>query len=193
MLRFYRQHIKTIIWIIVFSFIAWGIGTLSISTHSSSPYAGSVRGQKITQKEFMMIMRFYELLTRVQNKDPKSKPLTYDQLRALTWQTIIVSHEAKQQGVKITDEDIKTEIEKLFSIDGHFSLTLYQDWIRQNFNGRSRDFEEVIRRHLAVQNIRQKVLTGISDIERENHWVKWLTNTIGSAQLKDFTAADQSH
>lgn len=187
MLRFYRRHIKTFIWVIVLSFVAWGIGTLSISTNDSSPYAGSIRGQKITQKEFMMTMRFYDLLTRRQGKEPKSEPLSYEQLRALTWQTIIVSREAKQQGIEITDEDITAEIEKLFSVDGSFSLILYQDWVRQNFDGRSRDFEEVIRRYLAVQNIRQKVLTGIPEAERENHWVKWLTNTIGSAQLKDFT------
>ena len=190
MLNLYRKNIKTIIWVIVLSFVAWGIGTLSISTQDSSPYAGSMRGQKITQKEFMVTMRFYELLTRAQqkNSDTQSQPLTYDELRALSWQTIIVSREAKHQGIKITDEDIKTEIEKLFSIDGHFSLTLYQDWIRKNFDGRSRDFEELIRRHLAVQKIRQKVLASVPDGERDNQWLKWLTNTIGSAQLKDFTA-----
>lgn len=176
------------------SFVAWGIGTLSISTQNSSPYAGSVRGQKITQKEFIMTMRFYELLTRAQAKasDARSEPLTYDQLRALTWQTIIVSREAKQQGIKITDEDIKAEIEQLFSVDGRFSLILYQDWIRKNFDGRSRDFEEMIRRHLAVQRIRQKVLSGVAETERDNQWLSYLTNTIGSAQLKDFTAKDQS-
>ncbi len=194
MLNIYRKHIKTIIWVIVLSFVAWGVGTLSISTQNSSPYAGSVRGEKITQKEFMMTMRFYELLTRAQqkNSDAPSKPITYDELRALSWQTIIVSREAQHQGIKITDEDIKAEVEKLFSIDGRFSLILYQDWILKNFDGHSREFEELIRKHLAVQKIRQKVLAGVPDSERDNQWLKWLTNTIGSAQLKDFTAKPQS-
>lgn len=194
MLSIFRKNIKTIIWVIVLSFVAWGIGTLSVSTQSSSPYAGSVRGQKITQKEFMLTMRFYELLTRAQQKNSEklSEPLTYDELRALSWQTIVVSREAKNQGIKITDEDIKAEIEKLFSIDERFSLMMYQDWIRKNFDGRSRDFEEIIRKHLAVQKIRQKVLAGVPDDERNNQWLKWLTDIIGNAQLKDFTAKPQS-
>ena len=194
MLNIFRKNIKTIIWVIVFSFVAWGVGTLSVSNDASSPYAGSVRGEKITQKEFMLTMRFYELLTRAQqkNSDKVSEPLSHDELRALTWQTIVVSREAKNQGIKVTDEDVKAEIEKLFSIDERFSLILYQDWIRKNFDGRTRDFEEIIRKHLAVQKIREKVLAGVPDDERNHQWLKWLTNIIGNAQLKDFTAKPQS-
>ncbi len=193
MLKFYRQNIKMIIWIIVLSFIAWGIGTLGISTLLSSPYAGSIRGKKITKKEFTMTLQFYELLTRVQKKsDSESEPPTYDQLHALTWQTLIIGREAKRQGIKVSDEEIKAEIEKLFAVNGQFTLPFYQDWIWRNFKGRPRDFEEMLRKYLAVQKIRQKVSSGVPEAERGKQWLQWLTNTIGNAQLKDYTAKDQS-
>ena len=210
MLKFYRQNIKTIIWIIVLSFVAWGVGTLSISSQNSSPYAGSVRGQKITQKEFMMTMRFYEIMIRAQEKekndkekeksdkdkdkdaDTEIKPLSYDQLRALAWQTIILSREAKHQGINITNEDTKLEINKYFPVQDGAGLRIYEQWVQQNFGSRPRDFEEVIRRHLAVQKIREKILFGVPEAERDKYWLQWLTNTIGSTQLKDFTAKEQT-
>ncbi len=194
MLKFYRQNIKTIIWVVVLSFVAWGVGTLSISTLLSSPYEGSIRGEKITKKEFSSTMRFYDLMTRVKKKEfeaPESEPLTEEQLRALTWQTIILAREAKREHIKVTDEDVKAEIEKLFVVEGHFVLMFYQDWVWKNFKGRSRDFEEILRKYLAVQKMRQKVLAGIPEDKQDSQWLQWLTNTIGSMQLKDYSAKDR--
>lgn len=188
MLKFYRNNIKTIIWLIVISFVAWGVGTLSVSTQSAASYAGSVWGQKISQKEFMVTMRFYDLLMRSeQRSDPNAEPLSYEALKALSWQTIIVSRKAKELDIQIADEDIRSEIEKIFSIDGGFSFNFYQDWIQKNFAGRAREFEEVIRKHLAVQRIRQKIVGALPEDQRDSQWVNWMSNAIGSARFKDFT------
>ena len=188
MLNFYRKNIKTFIWIIVFSFIAWGIGTLSVSKESSSPYAGSVFGQRVTQKEYLSTFKYYELFTRLNSDEKESKPITMEQLQALTWQTIILSREAKRQGIQVSDDEVRQELESLFSREGVFNQSLYEAWVKKNFSTRPRDFEEVVRRHIAVEKIRDKVLNGVSDQERDKRWIEWLRNVIGSAQLKDNTA-----
>jgi len=155
--------------------------------------AGSIKGHKITLKEFLMTMRFYELLTHAQQEaSPKSESLTLDQLRALTWQTIIVSREAKREGIKISDSEVQIEIKHLFSVHGEFDLSLYEEWVRKNFRSQPRDFEETVRKHLTVQKMREKIISRVPDAERDNRWLEWLRNTIGNAQLKDYTAKDYS-
>ena len=194
MLNFYRKNIKTIIWVIVLSFVVWGVGTLSISKESSSPYAGSVFGQNVSQKEYLSTLKFYDLFLRMNRKSDgtgqKNEPFSLEQLRALTWQTIIISREANRQNIKVDDREVRANLESLFSENGFFEQNLYQNWVKENFHGRARDFEEVVRNHLAVQKMREKVLSGVSDPERDERWMEWLRNVIGSAQLKDNTAKD---
>ena len=191
MLKFYRKNIKLIIWLIVLSFAIWGIGTISISKESASPYVGSIRGEKISHKEFLTTLRYYDLLTRSQtdeNKTPKQEPLSSDQLRSLTWQAIILSREAAREGITVSDQEVRGEVEKLFSAGGSFDQALYQNWIRNQFRGRARDFEEVIRKHLTTQKIREKILAGIPEAERKTRWLEWLTSVISQSRVEDYTA-----
>src|SRR3989344_1135986 len=150
MLNFYRKNIKIIIWVIVLSFIAWGVGTISISKESASPYMGSIGGEKISHKEFSTTFHYYDLLTRIQTaleelsqkeKETSEKPpLSVEELKSLTWQAILVSREAEKEGIQVSDVEVKEEVEKFFSTDGQFNQGFYQDWIRKNFRGRARDF-----------------------------------------------------
>ena len=201
MLKFYRKNIKLFIWLIVLSFIIWGAGSISVSRQSVFSYIGSVKGEKISQKEFLTTMRYYDLLVRTQaarektssnqnqtEKTPESETLSVNQLQALTWQAIVLSREAKQEGIHVNDEEVRNEIEKLFSGSAGFNEEFYQTWIHTNFRGQARDFEEAVRKHIAVQKMRQKVLEGIPEKEREARWLEWLKPVIIHANVRDFTA-----
>lgn len=201
MLKFYRKNIKLIIWLIVLSFAAWGIGTISLSKESAFSYAGSVRGEKISHKEFLTTLRYYDLLSRAQvtkdgppqnKKAPeaaqKQEPLSFDQLRGLTWQAIILSREAIREGITVSDQEVRDEVEKLFSTEGKFDSVFYQNWIHNQFRSRARDFEEAIRKHLATQKIRQKVLEKIPEADQKTRWVEWLTLVMSQSDVKDYTA-----
>ena len=201
MLKFYRKNIKLFIWLIVLSFIIWGVGSISVSRQSVSSYIGSVSGKKISQKEFLTTMRYYDLLVRTQaalmktspnqnqtEKTPESETLSINQLRALTWQAIVLSREAKQEGIGVNDEEVRGEIEKLFSGSAGFNEEFYQTWIHTNFRGQARDFEEAVRKHIAVQKMRQKVLEGIPEKEREARWLEWLKPVIIRANVRDYAA-----
>ena len=178
----------------------WGVGSMSISKQSASPYMGSIGRERISQKEFLTTLQYYDLLARsravqVENsknqketeEKAKAEPFSFDQLRALTWQAIVLSREAKHQGIRVSDDQVREEVEKLFSAAGGFNETLYQNWLRTNFRGRARDFEEAIRKHLAVQKIRQKVLEGVPETERESHWLKWLEPILSQTRIRDYT------
>ena len=208
MLKFYRKNIKLFIWLIVLSFAAWGIGTITTSQSNASLYVGSLGGEKISHKEFLTTLRYYELLTRAQaraknqpqdqNKGtnaetPKSEPLSFDELRGLTWQAILLSREARREAIAVADEEVRSEIEKQFSVEGQFNQEFYQNWIRNNFRGRARDFEEVVRKHLAAQKIRSKILENVPESERDARWLEWLRSAISRARIEDYTIKTENN
>ena len=176
MLKFYRKNIKLIIWLIVLSFVIWGAGSISVSRQSASSYMGSINGERISNKEFLTTLRYYDLLSRTRadqkqtSQDQKQTEettipdsLSFSQIRALTWQAIVLSREAKREGIQVTDEEVREEVEQLFGGTSGFNNEFYRNWIHTNFRGQARDFEEAVRKHISVQKIRQRVLEGVSE------------------------------
>ena len=208
MLKFFRQNIKLVIWAIVLSFAAWGVGTLTFSKENSSPYIGSVGGEKISHKEFLMTFRFYELLTRAQTaqetaekekekgekkegqetqkESAKAEPLPYDQLRSLTWQEIVINREAARENIRVSDEEVRDEVFRLFSVEGSFNQGYYQAWVQNNFRGRARDFEETVRKYLVSQKIRNRILKDVPEDQRQKRWTEWLISVFTRVQVKDY-------
>lgn len=79
MFHFFRKHIKLVIWVIVLSFAAWGAGTIAVSQDKTASYAGKVFGEKISHKEFMTVLRLYDLLARAERAIKKPAPDTQDE------------------------------------------------------------------------------------------------------------------
>ena len=203
MLKFYRKNIKLIIWLIVFSFVAWGVSSISMSTDRDSSYVGSVRGKKISQKEFLTMFRYYDLMTQAQLALARSsrnggkvgssapEPLSIDQLRGLTWQAIVLSREAAREGVKTSDPEVRREIEKLFSTNGQFNKPFYETWVKKNFRSSTRDFEEAIRKHLTAGKIQERVLNGVPQDERVKRWIEWLRGEFNRVDFVDYVLEKQ--
>ena len=215
MLKFYRKNIKLFIWLIILSFAIWGAGSISVSRDSVSPYVGTVGKEKISHKEFMITTRYFDLLSRsrteqeqkneepkneeakvqeTQNQEtkepaepPKQEPLSYDQVKGLAWQMIVLSREAKREGIAVSDEEVQNEIQRLFSQDGVFQQSFYEQWVQNNFRVQTRDFEELVRKHLASDKIRQKVLKDVPEGERNSKWIEWFIPVISKSELKDQT------
>jgi hypothetical protein len=194
MLKFYRKNIKMIIWLIILAFAIWGGGSLSVSKDSLSSNVGFVGKEKISQKEFMMTIRYFDLLSRASaaqkiedKKDEKSKePLPYEQVKSLAWQMIVLSREAKREGIAVSDEEVQNEIRRLFSANGTFQQDFYNQWVQNQFRVKPRDFEELVRKHIASDKIRQKVLKDVPEAERNSKWLEWLIPVISKSKLKDF-------
>lgn len=213
MLPFFRKHIKILIWVIVLSFVVWGAGTIVTSKGSSSAYAGSIYGKKVSITDYQNTMRFYDILMRAnaaktsanadqendgskakntdKNAEQPSQPAvpSYDELRGLVWQTLILSQEAQKMGIKVSNEEVSEEIYRLFPSESGFNQKFYEYWVENQFRGRPRDFEETVRKNLAAEKVRQKVLEGVPDDKKQSKWMEFLINTMSHAKLKDYTSS----
>lgn len=211
MLKLFRQNIKIVIWAIVLSFAAWGIGTLTFSKENASPYVGSVGGEKISHKEFLTTLRFYELMTRAQvnqeaseqekekqkkvgakddpeaqQKSAKVEPLPYEQLRSLAWQELVINREAEKEHIRVSDEEVRQEVVRLFSLDGRFDQAQYRSWIQNNFRGQARDFEETVRKSLMSQKMRERILKDVPEDQRNQRWLEWFLSVFRRVEVKDY-------
>jgi hypothetical protein len=231
MLKFYRKNIKFIIWLIVLSFAIWGAGSISMSTNSAPTHVGFVGKEKISQTEFLITTRYFDLLNQsrtnpeqenekvetqeaetaqdaqksdtqeenqsqdtqaqdvqTENEAPtqESKSMTYDQIRGLAWQMIVLSREAKREGVDVTDEEVQNEIRRLFSQEGIFNQAFYEQWVQNNFRVQTREFEELIRKHLAADKLREHVLKDVPEEQRNSRWFEWFLPVMSKSEFKDW-------
>ena len=204
MLKFYRKHLKLIIWLIVLSFALWGVGTLSVSQKASSSYIGSINGKKVSQKEFLLMFRYFDLITQadVARENAASEerlgeaykpvePLSIEQLRNLTWQAIVLSREAKHQGIRVGDQEVKDEVQQLFISGGKFDEKLYRNWVEKYSRAGPRDFEEAVRKHLITKKIQLTALAGIPEEERGEKWVEWLRNLLKKYEIRDYVQEEE--
>ena len=233
MLKFYRKNVKFIIWVIILAFAIWGAGSISMSRQSISSYAGFVGKEKISQKEFMLMVRYFDILSRARSAQeqrneevknekvevlkpqntketqkpetkketqpketknqetketapPKQEPLSYEQVKGLAWQTIVLSREAKHEGIVISDEEVQNEIRQLFSREGAFQADFYEQWVQNNFRVSAREFEEIIRKHTASDKLREKVLKDVPEEKRNSRWFEWFIPIISKSKLNDW-------
>ncbi len=87
---------------------------------------------------------------------PSEKPLEDPELlRKYTWQNIIYSHEAKQSGIKITDEDVRNELANILKQQGLISPTpeQYKIWLTRSLHISPREFEEGLREFMRIQKL----------------------------------------
>ena len=149
MLKIFRQHMKVIIWIVVGSFILWGGYSLS-SLKKEGRFAGEVFGRSVTFQEYNQFYRATQLFM------PSEKPLEDPELlRNYTWQNIIYSREAKQSGIKITDEEVRAEISNILKQQGLVNPTpeQYKIWLTRSLHLSPREFEEGLREFMRIQKL----------------------------------------
>ncbi len=220
MLPFLRKNVKTFIWVIVLSFAIWGVGSIAISRDKTASYAGSVFGKNISHKDFLSIYRLYDLLIQSQRRaaqfrqtekdkpnpeaTPESNPSpeaskeapdipppSQDEIRGLTWQTIILNQEAKREHIKVSDEEVAEEVQSFFGGAG-FNPIMYKSWVETQFRARPRDFEEAVRQHLTAQKMRTQVLKDTPDADKQKKWMEWLSALMLRAHLEDYTQTKES-
>jgi hypothetical protein len=199
-LNVFRKNIKIIIWIIAFSLVGWGVGTMSITSDDKTLYAGSINGKNVSHQEFLSTLRLYELLLAGQTVTPEvgasdesgeappatPQPMPYEAIRGVTWQTLVLEREAKRQKLTVNDEEVRAEVIRMFTSPSGFSEAFYNTWVSQNFKGRARDFEEAVRRHLAAQKLRVHAMSEVPEESREEFWRTRMMTILTSSQLEDF-------
>jgi hypothetical protein len=149
MLKAFRKYTKIVIWVVVGSFILWGGYSVS-ALKKEGRYAGEVFGKSVSFQEYNQFYRATQLFM------PSEKPLEDQELlRKYTWQNIIYSREAKQSGIKITDEEVRSEIANILKQQGLISPTpeQYKIWLTRSLHISPREFEEGLREFMRIQKL----------------------------------------
>lgn len=149
MLKIFRKHTKLIIWIVVGSFILWGGYSVS-SLKKEGRYAGEAFGSPVTFQEYN---RFYQA---TQLFMPSEKPLEDPELlRNYTWQNIVYAREAKREGVKVGDDEVRREIAGILKQQGLVDPTeeQYRIWLTRTLRISPREFEGGLREFMSIQKL----------------------------------------
>lgn len=109
MLQLLRKNTKVFAWLFVIVLVfVFGVTSFTFNKHDQ--YAGEIFGKKISFQE----LRIFETLTRLLPPDPKilENPQT---AYAFAWQQMILSHEAKSQKIEVSDNEVRTQVDRLIN------------------------------------------------------------------------------
>jgi len=183
MLKFLRKKTKFIVWTVIVAFISWGGYAVSLQLEDSSRAAGKIFGREISFREFQLAQRAAEIFSP--SPKPDEEPLAPAEIEARSWQFIMLSREARRNGVEVTDDEVRQEILGLFPQGGGGALTgeRYVLWVRGSFREEPRDFENQLREHLRIR----KLVEGVREKFKENQdeeLKSWLSGLYARSKLR---------
>ncbi len=150
MLKTLRKNTKVIIWGIIVAFGMWGAFSVSTQFRDQGQIAGRVFGSPVSYQEFNKLRKATEIfsLTGERMEDPGI-------LHQLTWQNIIFAREAKRLHIKVSDDEVRAQVQKLLDAQKvpASSPEIYERWVRSISSASPREFEEMIREMIRVQKL----------------------------------------
>ena len=138
MLKAMRHHAKYLyflFFIVILSFIFWGVGTVDQS--SNAQIVAEVGKRKISSQDYARVFenydRFYRDLYKEKYDEEMQKKLNLKDkaIETLVGQTILLMA-AEENGIKVSDSEVKEAIlnEPAFTKDGVFDSEIYQNALR---------------------------------------------------------------
>ncbi len=163
---------KKILWVIaVIIIISFGFfGTAYLLTdNAQASYAGTLFGRKVPFDEFSGAFQHVRIQALMQFGDKFEEIAQFLNLEAETWDRLILLHEAKKKGIKVTDQEVVQTIEQypFFQRDGRFDPLLYNDILRYVFRMPARDFEEGVRENIRIIKLSTQVTSGLAVSDEE--------------------------
>lgn len=169
MFKFLRKH-KTVLFtalaLCLIGMIFFGIGGSAILS-SPQDIIIKVNGAKIRQGQFD---RFYDQLTH-QKKNTNSADtaqLTQEAMYELIRMEVF-DQEAKKYGVEVPEQELQLILlnTPAFQKNGHFDLQTYIQTVRDGLGMTPQEFEQMRRKDLAAQKVRQLIdaTVHVSDVE----------------------------
>jgi hypothetical protein len=207
MLKIFRQNTKIIIWVTVVALaLLFGAGSIVdlVTGKKSGRFAGEAFGKPVTFQEYNQFFSATRIFM------PSEKPLEDPELlRNYTWQNIVYSREAKREGIKITDEEVRGEIANILKQQGMINLTAeqYKVWLTRTLQLSPRDFEEGLREFMRIQKLLRVQVASFTPAGIENvtdpkakeeasmkqkmAFMAWTNDVNKRAALKDYLALPQ--
>lgn len=199
MMSFFRKHTKIIVWFAAIAFVLCGGYSIS-SMKKEGRFAGEVFGKTVTFQEYNKFYRATQLFM------PSKEPIKdSDLLRNYTWQNIIYAREAKREGIKVSDQEVRADITNILKEQGLINPTpeQYKIWLTRALQMSPRDFEEGLREFIRIQKLlRTKVPAAApSDTDKatteeaakkeRQAFIQWTNELNQKAAFKDYLAIQQ--
>jgi len=190
MLRFFRKNTKTIVWVVVIAFVAWGGYAVSVQFEASNRAPGRIFGKEISYRDYLSAFRGVQIFTP---KTEDGRPPDQDKLEARTWQFLILFEEAKHRKIQVTDEEVREEITRLLADNKEFLFTpeQYGRWVQAVFHEQPAEFEAQLRDRLRVQKLLAQVKKELG-AGGEKKFESWMIDLIGKAKIEIYKGPSRS-
>ncbi len=152
------KHVKKILWgllcVIVPAFILWG-GISSLKGRKKA-IVGSIEGKKITPSMFTQYVKMAQIYLILNNQGDEK--ITIPQIQALGLDFLVLLEKAKQENIKVSDEEVINYIKTTLFPEGKFNERVYKNFLKylsRNFNLTLtvRNFEEYVRDFIKINKL----------------------------------------
>ncbi len=170
----HRKYLVVTIWISTIAFV--GAGFVGWGAYSFGKNSGSVAkvGEiDITytqmQQEYSRLFSAYNQMFggKLDKEQAQNLGIEEQAMNNLITQTLLLNF-AKDIGIRVIDEEVAKEIASIeaFRVDGKFSNDRYKQILSQN-GYKTTDFEESIRRSIAIDKMKNILKPSLTDLEKE--------------------------
>lgn len=197
MMQKMRENTKTILWVLIFAFLAtiifaWGMGGFDRKSQVSSGVLAKVNGQKILQEAFDRLVE-----QRIQEERERSGGQELDDNRIRTirnevWEQtinqILLQQELERFGITIGNREVAYELRnnppsyiresQYFNTNGQFDTSKYEDYLRnpQAIN-EILAIENDVRERLRQQRLLDRI-TATAMVSDEQLWDEWTDKNV---------------
>lgn len=169
MLKSMRKNTSRIVWVVIVIFVFLGVGSTIITSSQSRQYVGEIFGKKIKYTLFEDAYKMVYFSPRIQNLIQSRKDVTNQMLEDSTFQHLAFQMEANKRRIKVSDDDVRDEIIRRFTIDNNFNPKVYEHWVTNVTNMPLHTYEEGVRKDLLVSKLIDDIRNNISVTEDEIH------------------------
>ena len=211
MLQFFRNHTKIVIWFTILLLVGvFGISSISLRKHDQ--YAGEVFGKKVSFQEF----RTFETLTRLMRPSASDKTMDDPNMAyQFTWQQLVLSREAQNQKIQVTDEEVRLRVDLLINGNGsnRVSRSAYLNQLK-TWRTTPHEFENGIRELLRIQKMMSQrfppptepaPITTVDPAEikklveqseadqnkKKQEYMEWISDLFQKAKITDYSLAQK--
>lgn len=214
MFQFFQSHMKKIFMamlvVIIPSFCFYFIGVSERETKA----VGEVFGNTVKDDEFSEAYKAVYVDAFLKYGNYFKQMLPYLNLEKETWFRLIMSEKAKEMSVSVSEDELRSELMKMFSKDGSgkdFDSAMYDNFITKNLRMTVPEFEKMTAESLKFKKMEESVVKDvmINDHEaekffREDHYklqfsyalidsLKYADQVdLAGANLKDFFSRDKA-
>jgi hypothetical protein len=173
-----RKHSKTVIWLIIITFILWGASSLLISQSRSTSYAGEAFGRRVSYKEYNDISKMITLF-----KPPLETSAGETGTDSEIWLYLALKREAEKTKISASDEEVRLEIQKMFGMREIFDARRYEEWVRGVLKDNPRNFEELVRTQIRIRKLIRSV---VPEGAEKSVFQEWIDGLLRRAQIKKY-------